>query len=132
MALIEHNSALGRELLAFEEERCNALISNDAETLERLLHADLVHVHSSGMVHSKAEFIAHVGKMGGFVSIVRGNLELRTMNGNAGAIITGPTTNRVRRLATGEIVDLVGFGTVVAARGPDSWQVLLSQITPKG
>lgn len=132
MALIEHRSPLGRELLAFEEQRCKALISNDVEALERLLHADLVHVHSSGMVHNKAEFIDHVGKMGGFVSITRGDLELRVMHGSTGAIITGPTTNRVRRLATGEVVDLVGFGTVVAVQDPNGWQVLLSQNTLKG
>ncbi|RWR32449.1 nuclear transport factor 2 family protein [Sinirhodobacter populi] len=128
MGLIAHDSPLGQELLAFEEERRRALISGDAAALDRILHPDLVHVHSSGMVHGKAEFIAHVGRMGGFVDITRGPVELRT-TGAGGALMTGPTVNRVRRLDSGEIVDLTAFGTVVALRGADLWQVLLSQIT---
>ncbi|MFC3058877.1 nuclear transport factor 2 family protein [Paenirhodobacter populi] len=128
MGLIAHDSPLGQELMAFEGERRRALISGDAAALDRILHPDLVHVHSSGMVHGKAEFIAHVGRMGGFVDITRGPVELRT-TGADGALMTGPTVNRVRRLDSGEIVDLTAFGTVVALRGGDGWQVLLSQIT---
>lgn len=128
MGLIAHDSPLGQELLTFEEERRRALISGDAAVLDRILHPDLVHVHSSGMVHGKAEFIAHVGRMGGFVDITRGPIELRA-TGAGGALMTGPTVNRVRRLDSGKIVDLTAFGTVVALRGSAGWQVLLSQIT---
>lgn len=128
MGLIAQESPLGQELLAFEGERRRALISGDPVLLDRILHPDLVHVHSSGMVQDKADFIAHVGRMGGFVDITRGPIELRA-TGVGGALMTGPTVNRVRRLDSGEIVDLTAFGTVVALRGADGWQVLLSQIT---
>lgn len=127
MALIDHASDLGREILAFEAARQEALVSGDPEALDRILHADLVHVHSSGQVHGKAAFIAHVARMGGFVSITRGALELRAAGD--GVLVTGPTLNRVRRIGTGELASLEGFGTVLAVRGGDGWQVLLSQVT---
>lgn len=127
MPLISHASPLAQEILAFETERQEALVSGDPVLLDRLLHADLVHIHSSGQVHGKAEFISHVERMGGFLSIVRGPLEFRSA-GEA-VIITGTTINRVRRHETQEIAELNGFGSVVVVRGALGWQVLLSQIT---
>jgi len=127
MERIDPASPLGVELLAFEEARQAALIAADAEALERLLCDDLQHIHSSGLVHGKADFIAHVRRMGGFLSIERGAVSLYS-DGRT-ALITGPTINRVRRIETGEIATLEGMGTVVARRGPAGWQVLLSQIT---
>ncbi|WP_051356928.1 nuclear transport factor 2 family protein [Azorhizobium doebereinerae] len=128
MAPIPHDSPLGRTLLAFEAERRQALVSADPAQLERILHPDLVHIHSSGRAQDKAGFMAHVTRMGGFLDITRGELTLHAA-GEGGAIISGSTVNRVRRLDTGEVADLVGFGTVVAVHGPLGWQVLLSQIT---
>jgi len=128
MALIAHDGPLGREILDFEAQRQAALVSGDPALLERILHPDLIHVHSSGQVHDKAGFIAHVGRMGGFAAITRGALSLREAAG--GVLIAGPTVNRVRRLDSGAVVDLEAFGTVLAVRGAGGWQVLLSQITP--
>ncbi|WP_339109898.1 nuclear transport factor 2 family protein [Thioclava sp. GXIMD4216] len=134
MARLSHDTALAQALLAFEARRCNALVSADAAELHALLHPDLVHVHSTGMVHDKAAFMAHVARMGGFVEIERGEIELRQTGKDAaaGAIISGPTRNRVRRLDTGKTVDLIGFSTVVATLGEEGWQVLLSQLTLTG
>ncbi|MFG6082947.1 DUF4440 domain-containing protein [Paracoccus litorisediminis] len=127
MALIDHGSALGQEILAFEAARQAALIAADPAALARILHDDLTHVHSSGQVHGKGEFIAHVGRMGGFVAITRGALELRSLGG--GVLITGPSLNRVRRIDTGELVDLDGFSAIAAVQTTAGWQVLLSQMT---
>lgn len=127
MRRIDPGSDLGRELMAFEDARRSALIAADAIALGRLLGEELQHIHSSGQVHSKAEFIAHVLNMGGFLSIERGPLAI--YSDDQSALITGQTINKVRRLDSGEIVELDGFGTVVANRGGDGWQVLLSQIT---
>lgn len=124
---IAPDSPLGREVLAFEATRQQALIGADPAVLAAILHDDLVHVHSSGQVHGKADFIAHVLRMGGFLAITRGALEMRAVG--PGVLITGPTINRVRRVDSGEVVDLDGFGSVVAVPGPAGWQVLLSQIT---
>ncbi|WP_172328874.1 nuclear transport factor 2 family protein [Mangrovicoccus sp. HB161399] len=127
MGLIDHASPLGQEILGFETRRRAALVSADPAELGKILHDDLCHVHSRGNVHGKAEFIAHVTRMGGFVSIARGALELRQAAG--AVLITGPTTNTVKRHGTGEIAVLDGFGSVVSVKTADGWQVLLSQIT---
>ncbi|WP_323013643.1 nuclear transport factor 2 family protein [Devosia sp.] len=127
MEQIDPASPLGRELLAFEDARKAALIAADAEMLDRILANDLQHIHSSGQVHRKADFIAHVRRMGGFLSIERGEILLHS-DGRT-ALLVGSTINRVRRMETDEIAALEGMGTVVAIRGPAGWQVLLSQIT---
>lgn len=125
--MIDHNSSLGREVLAFEQARQAALVSGEPASLDAVLHDDLIHIHSSGMAHTKAAFIAHVRKMGGFVAIQRGELELRRA-GDA-VVITGPTLNTVRRMDTGGVATLDAFGSVVIVKGPKGWQVVLSQIT---
>lgn len=113
---------------AAEMERRAALVSADPVALDRILADDLTHVHSTGMVHNKPDFIAHVSRMGGFIAIERDSLDIR-IDGDL-AITTGPTVNRVRSPQTGEEVALNGFQTVIFRRNGDRWQVLLSQLTP--
>lgn len=116
------------EVLETEEARQHALIAKDLAALEWLLADDLVHVHSSGMVHGKAQFIAHLDRMGGFRSIVRGPLDIR-VEGDL-AIVTGTTINGVRSIQTGEDITLEGFATQIMRRGKRGWQIVLSQLTP--
>ena len=47
-----------KAVLAIDQERTDAQIKQDAATLDRLLGDDLTYVHASGLVQSKAEFIA--------------------------------------------------------------------------
>ncbi|MEG3129975.1 nuclear transport factor 2 family protein [Pantoea cypripedii] len=116
------------QLLAFEQQRQRALIAADVTTLENMLAADLIHIHSTGMVHNKAQFLAHVKRMGGFVAIQRDPPEIR-IEGDI-AILTGNTRNRVRRPETGEEAERYGFSTLVLRRTAGGWQILLSQLTP--
>lgn len=44
-----------------EDERYAAMLGKDGGALERLLHADLVYMHSSGVSDSKASYIAGLG-----------------------------------------------------------------------
>ena len=44
-----------------EDERYAAMLGRDVATLERLLHADLVYMHSSGVLDSKASYIEGLG-----------------------------------------------------------------------
>ncbi|WP_180899752.1 nuclear transport factor 2 family protein [Martelella soudanensis] len=112
---------------AAEEERQAALISADPAALDAILEDDLVHVHSTAMVHGKAALIAHVDRMGGFIAIERGSLDIR-IEGDL-AITTGTTTNHVRSPQTGGEVALDGFQTVVFRLRSGRWRVLLSQLT---
>lgn len=43
-----------------EDERYAAMLGKDVAALERLLHPDLVYMHSSGVADSKASYIAGV------------------------------------------------------------------------
>jgi uncharacterized protein (TIGR02246 family) len=47
-----------KAVLTIDQERTDAQIKQDAATLDRLLGDDLTYVHASGLVQSKAEFIA--------------------------------------------------------------------------
>ncbi|ADU69161.1 nuclear transport factor 2 family protein [Pantoea sp. At-9b] len=116
------------ELLEFEQQRQQALIHADLPRLERMLADDLVHIHSTGLVHNKAQFLAHVQRMGGFVAIQRDAPDIR-LEGDI-AILSGDTRNRVRRLETGEEAERYGFSTLVLRRTSSGWQILLSQLTP--
>ena len=45
------------EILRLEDERYAAMLGKDVKTLERLLDADLVYMHSSGVADSKESYL---------------------------------------------------------------------------
>lgn len=103
-----------RALLALENERQQALVAGDRRRLAPLLADDLLHIHSTGMAHSKDAFLEHVVKMGGFVAIERPTPEIRLL-GNI-AIISGETCNVVRLLSDGTEQVRHGYSTLVLRR----------------
>lgn len=115
-------------LLALETERQRALVAGDRERLAPLLADDLLHIHSTGMAHSKDAFLEHVARMGGFVAIERPTPEIRLLGDIA--IISGETCNIVRSLSDGAERVRHGFSTLVLRRTPQGWQIVLSQMTP--
>jgi len=48
------------DIARLEDQRYAAMLDKDVATLERLLHPDLVYMHSSGVADSKASYIAGV------------------------------------------------------------------------
>jgi hypothetical protein len=48
------------DIARLEDERYAAMLGKDIATLERLLHPDLVYMHSSGVADDKASYIAGV------------------------------------------------------------------------
>ena len=46
-----------KEILALEDRRLAAQVAEDFETLEALVHDELVYTHSSGVVDTKASWI---------------------------------------------------------------------------
>jgi ketosteroid isomerase-like protein len=48
------------DIARLEDERYAAMLAKDIATLERLLHPDLVYMHSSGVADGKASYIAGV------------------------------------------------------------------------
>lgn len=122
------NAGAYAEVLDFEQRRQQALVSADLVALASMLAEDLVHVHSTGVVHNKAQFLEHVRRMGGFIAIERDAPQIR-LEGEL-AILTGETRNTVRSLATGETITRYGFSTLVLRRTASGWQIALSQLTP--
>lgn len=115
-------------LLALETQRQQALVAGDRQCLAGLLADDLIHIHSTGMVHGKAEFLEHVVKMGGFVAIERPTPDIRLLGDIA--IISGETRNIVRSLHDGAERARHGYSTLVLRRSLQGWQIVLSQMTP--
>ena len=115
-------------LLQLEQQRQQALIAADIPMLSALLDDALIHVHSTGMVHTKAQLLEHVRQMGGFVAIERVEPEVR-IDGDI-AILTGFTRNTVRSLKSGELHVREGFSTLVLRHHQGCWRILLSQLTP--
>jgi ketosteroid isomerase-like protein len=48
------------ELLALEQQRCDAINRKDWQALTAMLRDDLVHVHANGLTQDKAEYLQHV------------------------------------------------------------------------
>lgn len=52
------SDSIGNRAVALEDERFDAILAHDYGALDRLMHDDLVYVHSSGVSETKAELIA--------------------------------------------------------------------------
>jgi len=115
-------------LLALEQRRQQALICADVSALRALLAEDLTHIHSTGLVHTKAQFIQHIQTMGGFANISRAEPEVQVYGDIA--LLTGATRNTVRLLDSGQEAVREGFSTLIARRTATGWEILLSQLTP--
>lgn len=115
-------------LLSLEQQRQQALITADIPLLAALLDEALIHIHSTGMVHNKTQFLRHIERMGGFVAITRPTPQIQ-LSGDI-AILTGETCNVVRLLESGETAQRVGFSTLIWRRTAQGWRLLLSQLTP--
>jgi ketosteroid isomerase-like protein len=115
-------------ILEIERRRRAALVAVDLDELDRLFAEDLIHVHSTGMKHTKAELLRHIEQKRAFLAIDRGDLQIRVEGPIA--VITGTMTNRMcSRDGKAEIL-LHGFVTQVLRRNDEGWQFISFQLTP--
>ena len=115
-------------VLEAERRRQAALVVVDLPELDRLFADDLTHIHSTGLVHDKAQLLRHIDRKRAFISVTRGPLNVR-LYGDI-AVMTGPMTNRMRsKDENGEIV-LEGFATQVLRRSEEGWKFINFQLTP--
>lgn len=56
----EASPILAQEIRRLEEERCEAMLSQDVAVLEQLLDDELAYTHSSGVVDTKGSYITGV------------------------------------------------------------------------
>jgi ketosteroid isomerase-like protein len=119
---MENQARLEAELTAREAARRDALVASDLDALAELMTDDLVHVHTTGNVHDKAQLLNHAGRFLEFLEVERGPLTIRRIAPDA-AIMTGPMTNTVRRRGTDERVTVRAFVTQVWVRVADAWKI---------
>ena len=109
-------------LAACESARRDALVGDDMAAFAALIADDIVHVHTTGIVHDKAALLGHAGGFLRFIDIERGPLLVRSF-GPAAAVMTGPMTNTVGRRGTDERVIVRAFVTQIWVCRDDRWQI---------
>lgn len=113
-------------VLEAEQRRIEAVVAADMQGLDQLFADDLVHIHSTGLVHSKAQLLQHIDRKRGFLAIRRGLLRVR-IEGNV-AVMTGPITNLMRGAEGSEVI-MRGFVTQILRRDSDGWKFTNFQLT---
>lgn len=115
---------LETELLQRERDRRDALVNDDMDALAGLLSDDLVHVHTTGIVHGKQQLLNHAGRLLRFLEVERGPLTVRSLGPDA-AVMTGAMTNtvRLRERAEEERVEVSAFVTQVWVRQDATWRI---------
>ena len=115
------------DALAREEQRWAALIGNDFEALDSLVHASLTYTHSNAVVDTKESWIRSVTS--GFVdyrSVEREDVAI--ISSGSAAVITGKATFIVG-VQDNEITIVARFTAVWVNEG-DRWQFFAWQNTP--
>ena len=112
-------------ILAVETRRHTALKTVDMDALDAMFSADLVHVHSNGMVHRKPGILAHIERQRAFIEIERGPLDI-TVGGDIG-VMAGPMKSLMRR-GSGT-VQMAGWVTQVLRNEQGVWRFLVFQFT---
>lgn len=115
------------QIAALERRRQQALIAVDLDALGVLMAEDLIHVHSSGLVHDKAGLLRHVAVRGGFAAIERGPLSMR-VEGDM-AVMGGAVRNVGRAPDPQGVLVLQGYVTQVLRRTAGGWQFIHFQFT---
>ena len=114
-------------ILALETRRQAALIAVDLDALDAMFDEDLVHVHSTGLVHDKAALLRHIELKRGFAAIERGPLTIRIEG--AIAVMTGPMRSVMHAPdGSGETV-MQSFVTQVLRNTAQGWRFISFQLT---
>lgn len=116
-----NNQTRIEEVLAAEQARREALVADDHARVAQLFADDLVYVHTTGLIHDKAQYLAYARDTVAYLAIERGELNVR-VQGDV-AIMTGTQTNTLKKRSEDNAVRAEGFVTQVWTRGADGWQI---------
>jgi ketosteroid isomerase-like protein len=114
------------KVLEAEMLRQRALIAVDMAELDALFADDLIHVHTTGLVHDKPGVMKHIESRRAFIELKRGPLDVRVQGDMA--MLFGSMTNRMRHPDGHEVV-LDGVATQVLRREAGRWRFILFQFT---
>ncbi|MHB8216033.1 MAG: nuclear transport factor 2 family protein [Candidatus Sulfotelmatobacter sp.] len=115
-----------KAILALDSERADAQVRGDFTTLERVLGDDLTYVHASGLVQSKADFIADLksGKRT-YTSIKTSDVNVRLLKETA--VVTA--RSEIHVVHEGKENDLSIRVTEVYALRKAHWELIAYQST---
>jgi len=115
-----------KDIVALDSERAAAQVRGDFAILDRVLGDDLTFIHASGLVQSKAEFIADLksGKRT-YTSIKNSDVNVRLLNG--AAVITA--RSEIHVVHEGKENNLSLRITEVYALRKAHWQLIAYQST---
>ena len=127
MSTYEENT---KALNQADEERYNAMLAGDAQTLDRLLAEELAYTHSSALVDSKEQYLAAVRK-GGFKYIAFNRKDVQTRFYDNVALMRGHINIEV--VVEGVHKNLNNLFQAVWVNRDGRWQLLAwaSTVIPK-
>lgn len=119
------SEAIKAEILRLENERCRALMARDLQALAALVDDDLVHIHASGRIDTRAEYLTGVEARFVFRDVARQNLVVRVYGDIA--VATGGLTQTVDTAAETRLMRAVV--TQVWRRRDGTWRQVSFQAT---
>ena len=121
------SDAVKSEIKSLETERCRALMARDLKAVATLVDDDLVHIHASGRIDTKAEYLAGVKKRFVFRDVARQDLTVRVYSDIAVAI--GGLTQTVEIIGTSETRQMKAVVTQVWRHRDGAWRQVSFQAT---
>ncbi|MCP1603151.1 nuclear transport factor 2 family protein [Pseudomonas citronellolis] len=122
-----HTEAIQQEILRLESERCRALVQRDLQTLAALMDDALVHVHATGKVDDKEQYLEMVAKHIDFLSVERSDMRVRVFGDTA--IASGRLEQVIVLRESGEERLMKAYTTQVWLRGEGGWRQCAFQAT---
>ncbi|MBI4962603.1 MAG: nuclear transport factor 2 family protein [Desulfomonile tiedjei] len=115
-----------QDIIQLEQKWASAVSGHDVATLEKLLADNLTHIHATGRVETKAQFIDAI-RSGDrkYAPIVPEDLNVRIFGDTA--IVTGKFDLKV--VSKGKEITGVNLFTHVFAKTPAGWQLVAHQAT---
>ncbi|MDE1164865.1 MAG: nuclear transport factor 2 family protein [Pseudomonas sp.] len=108
-------------VLQAEALRRSALMHDDATQVANLFADDLVYVHTTGLIHDKAQYLAYAANVVRYLDISRDQLHVRVYG--EVAVMTGYQVNTLCKRSDEQVVRGEGFVTQVWVKGPHGWQI---------
>ena len=109
------------QILAAEQRRRTALIEENHVQVEQVFADDLVYVHTTGLIHDKAQYLAYARDVVRYLDVQRDQLQVRVYGDTA--VMTGFQTNTLQKRGDSHTVKGEGFVTQVWVNGPQGWQI---------
>ncbi|EJN37983.1 hypothetical protein PMI38_02517 [Pseudomonas sp. GM84] len=115
------------EILRLERERCRALVARDLQALAGLMDDRLVHVHATGKVDDKAQYLEMVAQHIDFLRVERADMNVR-VHGDT-AIASGHLEQAIVLRESGEKRLMKAYATQVWIRSEGAWRQCAFQAT---